>query len=137
MREAIGSSWLIYLVIIFIMVYVFFIAFIMNYASAYRAANYVVTQIENCQGRMDECKKIKVIENEIKTKYHYHQADDGKSLSVCYLAVGTGYVFRVDLPVTFNLPFIGSFGNVHVRSETKTINNIPNISTIAGFSKCK
>ena len=55
MREAIGSSWLIYLVIIFIMIYVFFIAFIMNYASAYRAANYVVTQIENCQGKMNDC----------------------------------------------------------------------------------
>ena len=58
MREAIGSSWMIYMVMTFIMVYVFFISFIMNYAAAYRAANYVVTQIENCQGRMNECKEF-------------------------------------------------------------------------------
>ena len=136
MREAIGSSWLIYLVIIFIMVYVFFIAFIMNYASAYRAANYIITEIENCQGRMDGCKSMSDIKKTVTSKYHYH-ALDGSPLTVCYFNSGNGYIFRADLPVDFSLPFVGTFGNVHVRAETKTIPDVPNIATIAGFTKCK
>lgn len=135
MREAIGSSWLIYLVIIFILVYVFFIAFIMNYASAYRAANYVVTQIENCQAQMTDCngKNLDAIKSEINNKYHYIGP-----LDVCYVQNGTNsYVFRVTLKVDFDAGPMGAIGVMNVRSETKTIPNISNVTTVTGFSRCK
>lgn len=137
MRESIGSAWLIYLVLTFILIYVFFIAFIMNYASAYRAANYVVTQIENCQGRMDNCngKNMAAITKEVANKYHYRSPNN--RLIACYVENGNGsYVFRVNLPVAFDVPLFGNVRWVSVRAETKSIQNIPNVSTITGFSKC-
>lgn len=131
MREAIGSSWLIYLVITFILVYVFFIAFIMNYASAYRAANYVVTQIENCQGRMEGCSND--YEGVVKKKYHYNGRID-----VCSVSNGSdSYVFRVTLYVDFEAPLFGRVGVMKVKSETKTIPNIPNVMTMSGYGSCK
>ena len=130
MREAIGGSWIIYMVMTFIMVYVFFISFIMNYAAAYRAANYAITQIENCQGRMDECKSIEAITNEVTTRYHYHAS--GSVIHTCYSENGKdSYVFRVALPVYFELPIIGEIGVASVKAETKTILNVPNVSSIA------
>ena len=137
MRESIGSAWLLYLVLTFILVYVFFIAFIMNYASAYRAANYVVTQIENCQGRMDSCngKNMDAVAKEVASKYHYHSPNN--RLIVCYVENGNGtYVFRVNLPVAFDVPLFGNVRWVSVRAETKSIKNVPNVSTITGFSRC-
>ena len=135
MREAIGSSWLIYMVMTFIMVYVFFISFIMNYAAAYRAANYVVTQIEYCQGRMDECKSMATIANEVTDRYHYHPKN-GK-IDACYSMNGSNsYVFRVSMPVTFELPILGDMGVAVVTAETKTIANVPNVTSINGIVKC-
>ena len=131
MREAIGSSWLIYLLLTFILIYVFFIAFIMNYASAYRAANYVVTQIENCQGQMDDCggKTMSAIQKEISNKYHYLGP-----LETCYVESGNGgYVFRVKLKVDFEAPLFGKIGVMNVRAETKTIHNVQNISMVSSL----
>ena len=126
MREAIGGSLLMYLFIPIIVMIIFFVAFIMNYASAYRAANYVVTQIENCQGRMTRgCKELKTIYNEIKDNYHYivPKKNTNRKASVCYIQNGSNsYVFRVILPVSFELDIIRWF---NVTAETKTINNLP------------
>ena len=136
MREAIGSTWIIYLGITFILIYVFFAGFIMNYASAYRAANYVVTQIENCQGRMDDCGNVsmKKITDTIREKYSYI-TKDRKNVEPCYIQNGDSYVFRVNLPVSFDLPIIGNFNPVNVKAETKSINGVPSKS-LAEFSKC-
>ena len=129
MKEAIGSSWLIYLIIIFLIIYVFFMAFVMNYAAAYRAVNYVITQIENCQGQMDNCGDVnwKVINNTIQKEYRYFdpnsKSDDAISQRVKCIDNGTGVVYRVTLPVEFDLPLLGGLRWVSVKAETKTIRN--------------
>ena len=129
MREAIGSSWLIYLLLTFILIYVFFIAFIMNYAAAYRAANYVVTQIENNQGQLSDyaCdangRGTSSVCSYISKKYHYIGPVD-----TCYIRNGNGsYVFRVRLKVKFEAPLFGQIGVMNVRAETKTIPNSQNL----------
>lgn len=120
MREAIGGSWILYMAIIFIMIYVFFISFVMNYASAYRAANYVVTQIENCQGNLDDCRgnDLEKITGYVRSKYHYL----GSITPTC-IANGSGVVYRVQLDVDFELPLLGGTRIAHVKAETKTIQN--------------
>lgn len=125
MREAVGGSLLLYLFIPIIILIIFFVAFIMNYASAYRAANYVVTQIENCQGRMnDGCNDMDKIYREIVSKYHYHSPNN--KISPCYISNGSNsYVFRVSLPVSFEMPMIGNISWFMVNAETKTIQNLP------------
>ena len=136
MREAVGGSLLLYLIIPIIILFIVFIGFIMNYASAYRAANYVVTQIENCQGRMDDCGNVsmKKITDTIREKYSYI-TKDRKNVEPCYIQNGDSYVFRVNLPVSFDLPIIGNFNPVNVKAETKSINGVPSKS-LAEFSKC-
>ena len=133
MREAIGSSWILYIAVIFIIIYIFFIGFVMNYASAYRAANYVISQIENCQGE-DNCNGVTMesITNTVKTKYGYltpkrNPNPDGVITKRCKTnCVGTnckGVIYQIDLPVEFDLPLLGGIRWMTVRAETKTIPN--------------
>ena len=137
MREAVGGSLLLYLFIPIIILIIFFVAFIMNYASAYRAANYVVTQIENCQGRMTkECKDFKTIYNEVKDNYHYISPD--KKISPCYISNGSdSYVFRVSLPVSFDMPMLGNISWFMVTAETKSIQSLPSKYLNDFGGKCK
>lgn len=125
MREAIGSSWLFYLVITFLLIYVFFMSFIMNYASAYRAANYFVTQIETCQALNDDCggNNYDNIMNSIREKYHYVKPRN-RDVKVCCINNGKNSVYRVELPVAFDVPFLGTVNWIKVKAETKTIQNI-------------
>ncbi len=129
MREAIGSSWIMYIAIIFILIYIFFIGFVMNYAAAYRAANYVVTQIENCQGQMTNCgdTTMKSITDTVRKEYHYITPNEdpnvGGVITPICITNGKGVVYRVVLPVEFELPFFGGFDWIRVKAETKTIQN--------------
>ena len=137
MREAIGSSWLVYLLVIFLLIYIFFMGFVMNYASAYRAANYVVSQIENCQGRNEVgCSggDFKSIQADIRAKYHY-TGSKGGGMSVCCIENGTGSVYRVILPVDFDVPLLGTINWLKVKAETKTVLNYS--CSDSKISKCQ
>ena len=139
MREAVGGSLLLYLIIPIIILFICFIGFIMNYASAYRSANYMVTQIENCQGRINNCGDIKKVHDlftQIKDKYSYVIPNKitENDLKPCYFKNGNSYVFRVYLPVSFDLPIIGTFNALYVKAETKSITKVPD-DALALFSK--
>ncbi len=128
MREAIGGSYIIYIAIILIMTYVFFVGFVMNYASAYRAANYVITQIENCQGQMDACgdaMTMKNITKTVKQKYGYattaHEPNQKDLIIPTCFKNGSGVIYRVTLPVEFDLPLLGGIRWTSVKAETKTL----------------
>lgn len=119
MREAVGGSLLMYLIIPIIIVFIVFIGFIMNYASAYRAANYIVTQIESCQGYSD-CKSNWDKEY-VSSKYHYA----GPATVSCRKIDGVtnAVTYDVELQVVFDLPIFGSFNAYSVKSETKSMHN--------------
>ena len=122
MREAVGGALLMYLIIPIIVILIVFIGFIMNYASAYRTANYIVTQIESCQGIVDGSCSSYVnngIKSTIANKYHYKG-----NISICCLQNGSNSsVYRVALDVEFELPIIGKFNPFKVKAETKTMQN--------------
>lgn len=126
MREAMGGSLLYYIIIPIIFLFIVFIAFIMNYASAYRASNYVISQIETCDADVSHCNHLpdglNTIGESIRKKYYY---TGGFSIdSLCYVQNSKGTVYRVALPVYFDLPLIGRVGVYNVISESKTIYNI-------------
>ena len=141
MREAVGGSLLLYLVIPIIIIFIVFIGFIMNYAAAYRAANYVVSQIENCQGRMNKCGKYdsqwkQTITDQVRIDYKY-KTPDNSVIKSCYVENGKdNYVFRVSLPISFDIPLLGVVKPMVVKAETKTIHNVPS-NYLADFSKCE
>ena len=127
MREAIGGAWLYYLVVVFLLIYVFFMSFVMNYASTYRAANYVVTQIENCQAQNSDCsnKSMDEVYQEIRAKYRYIIPKERQNdYYICCKPNGNGSIYRVHLPVSFDVPLIGGITWLSVKSETKTIPNV-------------
>ena len=137
MREAVGGSMLYYIIIPIIILFIVFIAFIMNYAAAYRAANYYITQIESCQGQVGKCGDItfKSIENDLKNKYKYI-APKNNGIKRCYKENGNSYVFRVELPVTFELPIVGVLQPMIVKAETKSIANVP-AAFLGNYGKCQ
>ena len=118
MREAVGGSLLFYIVITFLVIYIVFIGFIMNYASAYRAGNYVVSQIEACEADMNNCGRTNFsqIKDDIKSKYRYLG-----DVKYCCYNNAKGSVYRATLSVEFELPLIGKVSPFLVKSETKTI----------------
>ena len=125
MREALGGSLLLYLIIPIIFLLVAFIAFIMNYASIYRAGNYIVTQIETCDANLENCNHASKdsIESVVRSKYGYH----GPITYYCS-DNSKGSVYSVSLGITIELPLVGkvpSNGNLFsIVSESNTIYNV-------------
>lgn len=117
MREALGSSMMLYIIIPIIFIFIFFVGFIMNYASAYRSANYVITQIETCNGNSN-CDHVDfdTLQSKLKEEYHY---DD--NITISCMDNGTGSIYRVQVPISFDMPLLGRIGVYYVKSETKTL----------------
>lgn len=122
MREAVGGALLYYLVIPIILSFIVFIAFIMRYASAYRAANFIVTQIESCQGYSNCASDWYANPNNlaiVSTKYHYK----GKVITECENITSSTVAYDVTLYVDFDLPLAGKFTAFTVKSQTKSMHN--------------
>ena len=136
MREAVGGSLLLYLIIPIIILFICFIGFIMNYASAYRSANYIVTQIENCQGQFNSCDGVNMstIIPKIREEYRYIVEND-EDIKLCYFVNGNNTVFRVKLRVSFDLPLYENVGFMDVKAETKSISNVPDY-VLNLYQKC-
>lgn len=117
MREAVGGALLYYIIIPIFVIFIVFIGFIMRYAAAYRAANYIVTQIETCQG-YDRCAS-NWDKSVVSSKYHY----SGSVKVTCSSVTTNSSVYDVTLAVDFDLPFVGTFTPFKVKSETKTMHN--------------
>ena len=124
MREAIGGSLLYYIIIPIIFLFIVFTAFIMNYASAYRASNYVISQIETCDADMNNCNhsNLDSIKEYVKNKFHYNSEING--MNFCYIQNNKGTIYRVNMGVFFDLPLFGRIGVYNVVSESKTIYNL-------------
>lgn len=119
MREAMGSSMLLYLIIPVIILFVVFIAFIMNYSSAYRAVNDIVAQIEASSGDGCSIATSEEVRDRIREKYYYTESPTCTSASN-----GRGTVYTVSLKVDFELPILGKIGVYDVKAETKTIYDV-------------
>lgn len=54
MKEAVGSTFMIYVLLIFLAVYITFVAVALNYAKAFRVKNSVIDIIEQSEGMEDD-----------------------------------------------------------------------------------
>ena len=126
MREAIGGSLLFYMIIPMIFLFVAFIGFIMNYASIYRAGNYIITEIETCDANLDDCRHISskdAMESFVRNKYGYlgpitYSCTDNDKGSVYGVSLG----ISIELPLLGKVPSNGSL--FRIVSESKTIYNV-------------
>lgn len=113
MREAVGGTWLLYFFFIFIFVYVAFIAVIMNYASAYRTNNYIVSTVENLEGNVD----WNTIKLDVKNKYSYTD-NIGYCCKKNSLA---GVVYQVQTYINFEIPLINTDIRIPITNDSKTV----------------
>ena len=117
MREAVGGAWLFYIIIGFLGIYIVFIGFIMNYASAYRASNYVIEYIEEYEGRANVGGSD--LAGILNTKYGYDASSNGIS-TVCRRNAN-GAVYTVTTYIPFEIPLLNLKIKIPVVNETKTI----------------
>ncbi len=151
MREAIGSTFLFNLMIIFIFFFAAFLAIAINYSQAFSVKNKVINMIEQYEGTSREAQNE--IFNQINTYGYYREKNcecgtdlscsrinekvDGgtiqningtplKGLCVRKFTTGannTDVYYSVTTYVGFNLPFIGNLITFPVKGETKIITN--------------
>lgn len=145
MKEATGSTFMIYVLIIFLAVYITFVAVALNYAKAFRVKNSVIDIIEQNEGIdefNDEYTKgdvINLIENRLKD-YSYNVKLSSETINkysdyVCY---DLGYCiskknnnldkeyYKVVTFVDLSIPFMNFNITIPINGETRVIERINN-----------
>ena len=115
MREAIGGTYLFWGFLFVIFVYVAFIAVIMNYASAYRTNNYIVSEVENLEGNVT----WRSVKNTVRNAYNY--ADNVGFC--CSKNASGGVVYKVETYIDFEIPLLTVKFRIPITNESKTIYN--------------
>lgn len=147
MRQAIGATWILQLVIIFMLIFVGFLALTINYTRAFRVKNEMLSMIEKYEGVNSE--SIALINNYL--RYNNYQTtgncEDGfygvtnlNSASIIPTSKNNKYYYclkknnsrsntfsdRANYEVVaffkFNLPFIGDLFTFRVNGKTIDIN---------------
>lgn len=150
MRQAIGSTWIMQLVIVFMLLFVAFLALTINYTKAYKIKNEVVSILEKYEGpNSGENGSISIVNNYL--RYHGYRSvgscsDDsfgatsldsstlvpaiaGNKYYYCVRRVGTSTQtfpdrvnYELELFFRFNLPLLGDIFTFRVTGETIDIN---------------
>ena len=126
MREAIGGTMLMQIVLVFLIVYIMFMAVVINYGRVFRAKNNLITFIETEEG-FKEGMTDSVRERANSLGY----IDD---IHVCYTEGNNTKYFSVMLFINFELPLVTSSVRIPINGETSGIRNIED--NVEGIKKC-
>lgn len=113
MRESIGGALLLKLVTIFLIVYIFFMAIIINFAHAYRIKNSLLSYIEEREGIADI---DSFAEESARLGY-----GNGRKLDICKMQSIKGIYYKLTIYAQFELPIIGTTIDIPVKGSTKII----------------
>ena len=122
MRESVGATALFYIFAVFLIVIAFIIGFTINYMSAYRANNFLVSEIEQHNGTIRSN-----VNDYVKSNYGYNLHVEGVDFEVLPVdgsALKGGTVVRIKTYMNFRLPLIAVKIPVTVRGETRTIQGV-------------
>ena len=136
MREAVGSTFLFQIMIVFIFFFTAFLAIAINYSQAFQIKNQVINSIEQAEGYNETSREnIRKLANN--SNYYrnvncpddyIHVTSEGVELNgICVKqnrgsTTGSAY-YSVQTYVHFDLPIIGNFIAIPVKGETKLIVN--------------
>ncbi len=153
MREGIGGIWLTQLVILFILIFVAFLALSLNYTKAFKVKNELLTIIEKREGMTSgDNGSIGIINNYLKSNAYFvthgcpensygvrdlnSQAltlvtkNDKSEYYYCVTKVHSpisnnknNYYYKVNIFFYFNLPVLGDIFKFDVNGSTKNITN--------------
>ena len=122
MRESIGGAALFYIFAVFLITLAVVIGITINYMAAYRANNYIVSRIEQTNGKIGN---TNTLHNEVWNRYGYNLKSD-KVGAGCVDISGSSYmnggaVVRIYTYLRFRIPLIPLEIPITVRGETRTI----------------
>ena len=140
MKEAFGGAFMIRLVIIFIVIYISFMAVAVNYAKAFRVKNQVINMLEQSKYKTGDGDVIENVENYLDAVPYYVKVAECKNKTdgvgtrlehgVCIyekgvcsnnsVAGGRCY-YVVETYIAINFPFFADNMKLPIRGETKTI----------------
>ena len=114
MREAIGGAWLYYIFVVMIMFIVSFLAIFLNYMTAYRANNHLISVLEQSEGIMPAG-----IEQKLNASFNYNS-----HFKTCYMTQGNGkgFIIRIATFMPVKIPLVDINLDIPVKNETRTIN---------------
>ena len=130
MREAIGGTMLMYMVLFFLIIYIFFMAVVINYGRVFRAKNALVSYIEDNEGFKDgDLSDFLIKANNV--------GYTSGAIDVCYSQPNpsndTKY-FSVRLYITFQLPLVNNAIKIPITGETIGVRNVED--NVNGIIKC-
>lgn len=136
MKDAVGSSVLFYVILIFLAIFIIFIAFVMQYATAFRASNYVVTMLERTEGNIDLKSSNKNAGEKSLVDYLQERLYYG-DLEVSCDTNNNGAIYKVTTQIQFKLPLLEVNMPIYINNETKTIYKVKCNNRSIGKYKAK
>jgi hypothetical protein len=132
MRESIGATFLIKIMVVFIILYNSLLAIAVNYAMAFRVKNEIINlleQYEGCAGAKDS------IESYIANVGYYRAATPSQgpySIVPVQEENRNGTYYIVTTYLKFDFPFVKDVMRVDVKGETKVIYGVLETDTECG-----
>ncbi|MDD2470179.1 MAG: hypothetical protein PHI22_04555 [Bacilli bacterium] len=132
MRESIGATFLIKIMVIFIVLYNSLLAIAVNYAMVFRVKNQIINlleQYEGCEGARDKIKDY------IASVGYYRAATPTQGpYSIVPVAFGDkGTYYVVTTYIKFDFPVVREMFRVNVSGETKPIYGVYETATKCAF----
>lgn len=133
MRDAFGGAFLIKILLIFLGIYVAFMAVALNYAKAFKVKNYIINVVEQYEGVYDE--PISVIDNyingigynpnlvqkDLSDKQCLNDSSNAYCIEILSTDKNRGTVYKVTTYMLFELPFFGLRLPVEITGETRLV----------------
>ena len=132
MREAIGGTMLMYIVLFFLFVYIAFMAIVINYGRVFRVKNAIVSYVEQTEGIQDAN-----VQNEI-VQLAGDMGYKGR-ICVCYTEGQKGiYYLSIRVFATFQLPLLPkeNYLDLNISGETSAIRKVKNKKVVEGVNRC-
>lgn len=111
MRESVGGTLLLQIVLVFLVVYIGFMAIVINYGRVFRYKNAIINKIEQNEGFAD-CESLETMIKEVGYNQNY---------VVEYTTTDRGTIYKVEIYIIFNLPLVRTKVTIPVRGETRLI----------------
>lgn len=128
MRDAFGGAFLVKLLLIFLSIYIAFMAIALNYAKAFRVKNQIITYIEQYEGYNN--KSQEKIETYLQEKSYYvnlSKADhpNCSNYGYCVSEIASndtkGTYYLVETFITVNFPFFNLNFTIPIQGETRAV----------------
>lgn len=111
MKESVGGTLLLQIVLVFLVVYIGFMAIVINYGRVFRYKNAIINKIEQSEGFAD-CESLEKMIKDLGYNQNY---------VVEYTTTDRGTIYKVEIYIIFNLPLVKTKVTIPVRGETRLI----------------